>query len=144
MPEGYWFRGDPEAAAAGSLGAHDVARDEPAGVLARDLLTVDERASALAGITACGAGGRVATPVSEHREAALLESANLAHDAVAAAMRRRRRPSPSRRRVPLDPERVCQLERLDRSVERVRHRNVHGAMGPSARGLAPWPPPIVS
>src|ERR1043166_2233099 len=65
-------------------------------------------------------------PLADDREPAVLEGAELADDAAAAVM------TPATagacaEPVPLDAQRVLQLERLHRRRERVRHRDVHGA-----------------
>ena len=83
-----------EAAAARRLDPDDVARAQLPRHLRGLLLAVHERAPGRAVLAAVGAARSVRAPLGEHREPAVLEHAQLAHDAVAAAVRARRRPSP--------------------------------------------------
>jgi len=64
-------------------------------------------------------------PLREHRETAVLEHAQLADHAVAAALGAHAAGTGSQRPA-LDPNRIRQLERLDGRHQRVRHRNVDG------------------
>ncbi len=88
-------------------------------------------------LAACGTARRVAATLGDQRERHLGERFELAHDAVAAAMA----PGAARsatQRVLEDAQRELALERLDRRVERVAHRDVHaaGAVGIGARALS--------
>jgi len=79
--------GSAEAAATGRLDPDDVARPEPSRHLRRLLLPVHERPSGRTVGAAVRAARRPGPALGEHREAAVLEHAQLAHDAVAAAVR---------------------------------------------------------
>ena len=87
------------------------------------LLAVQEAPPGQAVLAAPRAARRERAALGEEREAARLEDAQLADDAVAAAVA----PGSARSApelVALDAERVRELERLGRRVERVRHRDV--------------------
>ena len=119
------------------LDPQPVAGPEAAGRLRRQLLAVQQVPTRRARLAAVSAGRRVAAPLGDQREAHLVQRLELAHDAVAAAV-----PPGAARAAPqrvLDrAQRELELERLDRRVERVRHRHVHGAraVGVGARALA--------
>src|SRR4051812_153460 len=112
------------AAAARGLDRDDGAGAQFAGLLRRNLLPVDEVPAAAARPASLLALRRVPSPFGDEREAAVLEDAQLADDAVppavfACASRVGHKP------VTLDAQGVRELERLDRGVERVRHGHVH-------------------
>src|SRR5690349_3070163 len=68
----------------------------------------------------------MAAPLRDDREPARLEDLQLADDAGAAPIRARparAEPQP----VTVNANRILELERLDRSRQRVRHRDVHAA-----------------
>src|SRR5438067_9546473 len=109
-----------EAAAAGGLDAHEVARLQVQRGLPRDGLAVHEVAPGCAGLAAPCPQRSPPTPLADERQAAGLQHAQLAHDAVSASVEAH----PTRARpelVPLDAERVAELERLGRRRERVGH-----------------------
>ena len=84
-----------------------------------------------------GAARRVPAALGDQRQLHRRERLELAHDPVAAAVRARAaRAAPDR--VLDDPQRELELQRLDRRVQRVRHRDVHAgrAVGVRARALA--------
>src|SRR5829696_8550985 len=113
------------AASAGCLDAQDVAGLEVAGRLRRQLLAVQEVASHCARVAAALAARRNGASLGQQRQPAGLECLELADDAVAAAA-----PARTARAVAYlvaaDAQRVRELERLDRRVERVRHGDVDG------------------
>ena len=80
---------------------------------------------------------RVPSPFGDEREAAVLEHAQLADDAVPSSVLAAP-PRAGKQRVALDAERVGELERLHRRVERVRHGHVDagGAVRAGARALS--------
>ena len=118
--------------AAGRLDPDDVAGVQLARQFRRLLLAVDEGSTARTVLPAVPAGRRVAPALGEHREAAVLEHAQLAHDAVATAVRSRTAGA-SPQLPALDAQRVFQLERLDGSRQRVRHRDVDAARAVGVR-----------
>src|SRR5436190_14448822 len=121
----------PPAAARG-LDRDHVPFRELAGELPGCRLAVDEVPAARPGRAAPLPGRCVRAPLADDREPAVLEHAELPHDAVAAAVLAIATRAEAER-VALDPERVLQLERLDRRRERVRHRHVHPARPICAR-----------
>ena len=141
MPRSLLRRAVP--AAARGLDADDVAGVQLARQLRRLLLAVDEGSAARAVLPAGAARRGVASALGEHREPAVLEHAQLAHDAVAAAMRARRRPS-----RPRSSQRSTRSG-YSSSIASTGVANVFDIatwtpLGPSASGHAPWPPPTVS
>src|SRR5207245_992328 len=64
-------------------------------------------------------------PLREERQATRLEGANLTHDSVAASKRAVAARAETEA-VPLDPQRIRELQCLDRRVEGVGHRDVDG------------------
>src|SRR5918999_2694656 len=123
-------------AATRSLDRDDVARLERPGRLGWNLLAVQQVAPWYPGESASDSLRREPAPLTHHGEAARLEHPHLAHHAVPAAQlptAARAAPEP----LALDPQRVRELERLDRGREGVRHRHVHGvlAVGAPARAL---------
>src|SRR5918994_7296692 len=99
------------------------------------LLAVEEVAAPLARLAAVRARRGVAAALGQQGIAHVGESLDLAHDAVAAAVR----PGAARlapQRVLDDAQRELELERLDRRVERVRHRDVHAARAVGVRAGA--------
>ena len=64
--------------------------------------------------------------LGDQREAHLAQRLQLAHDALAAAVRARA-PRAAAQRVASDAHRKLTLERLNRGVEGVAHRDVHAA-----------------
>ena len=84
----------------------------------------------------------MATAFGEDRVVHVVERLELADDAVATAMAPGSAAAAADR-VLDDAQRELELERLDRRVARVRHRNVDGARAVASEH-APWPPPIVS
>src|SRR6266516_5130328 len=125
-------------AAARRLDRDDVAGGEVERDLGRHGLAVEEVASWRARRAAPLAPRCVCTTLADDRETAVFEHAQLAYDALTAAMPAGAAGAPSQP-IALDPQRVLQLERLDRSRERVRHRDVHAArpVGIRARALSP-------
>ena len=105
------------------------------GRLRRQLLAVEQVAPARAGLAAVGAGRRVAAALGEQRVAHRRERLELAHDPVAAAVLAVAAGA-APQRVAHDAQRELQLERLDRRVERVRHRDVHAARAVGVRAGA--------
>src|SRR5689334_17915461 len=98
------------SAAARRLDRDDVAGGDVTGQLRGGGLAVDEVAAGGAGCSTPLAPRCVHAALADDREAAVLEHAQLAHDAVATAVRAAAagaEPQP----VALDPERVLQLER---------------------------------
>ena len=130
-------------AAARRLDRHDVAGAQLGRDLRRQLAAVEEVASRRAVAAAVGSAWRARAALAQDREAAVLEHAQLAHDAVAAAVRaaRRRcraaarsarRAADTRARAPRPASSACSTSSRGRRD------------GPSASGHAPCPPPIVS
>ena len=126
------------AAAAGRLDAQAVARAQRARRLRLELLAVEQVAPARAVLAAVGARRRVAAALGDQRVA----SSPRAPRSRARRRRRRggarRRPSRGAPRSSDDAQRELELERLDRRVERVAHRDVDAAraVGVGARALA--------
>ena len=119
------------------LDSQPVAGMEVARRLRRQLLAVDEVLTPRARLATIGARRRMAAALGDQRVAHLGERLELAHHAVAAA-RAPRAARAAAQRVLDRAQRELQLERLDRRVERVRHRHVHGARAVrvGARALA--------
>src|SRR5919109_913194 len=124
-----------ETAAAGRLDANDVAGLERAGDLARQLLAVQHVPPPRPGFASVDALRGLAPPLADQREPTALQHAQLAHDAVAAAVPPLTTGAEAQL-VPLDPQRIRELERLRWGYERVRHRHVHGG-GPVGAGACP-------
>src|SRR5215208_2868322 len=105
--------------------------------LRRQLHAVEQVAPARARRPAGGAGWGVAAALGEQRERHLRPRLELAHDSVAAAPAPRS-PGTAPHGVAADEQRELELERLDRRVERVRHRDMHAgrAGGVGAGALA--------
>src|SRR5215203_3420121 len=128
--------GSPKSATSRRLYPQSLAAPQATARLRRQLLAVEQVAPARAGFAAGGARRGVAA-LGQQRELHLLQRLELAHDAVAAAL-----PAGAARTAPDgvagDAQRELELERLDRRVERVRHRDVHAgrAAGVGARALA--------
>src|SRR6266545_6126314 len=102
-----------EAAPAGGLDAHEVARPQVERGLPRDRLAVHEVAPGGAGLAATRALRSPPAPLADEGQAAILQHAQLAHDAVSAVVET----AAARARaqlVPFDAERVGELERLGR------------------------------
>src|SRR5918992_2706017 len=115
-----------EATACRCLDRDDIAGGEVARHLRRQRFAVEEVATRCARGAAALALRRLRAALADDREPAVLEHAEFADDAVAAAVASSAaRPEPER--VALDAKRVLQLERLDRSRQRVRHRDVDTA-----------------
>src|SRR6266545_2346986 len=112
--------------AARRLDRDDVAGPDVPRHLRRKRLAVEQVAAGLAGRAAALALRRLRAALADDREPAVLEDAQLADDAVAASMSAVAA-GPSAQAVALDTQRVLQLQRLDRSRERVGHRDVHAA-----------------
>src|SRR4051794_27929140 len=114
------------SATSGGLDSQPVAAPQRTGGLRRDLLAIDEIPPGGARLAACRALRPVAAALGDERVRHLVQGLEVAHDAVAAAM-----PAAASGPAPhgvLDgPQRELQLERLDRRVEGVAHRDVHGA-----------------
>src|SRR5262249_20933126 len=110
--------------ATAGLDRDDVSRPQVDGRLRWKLATVEEVAARRAVLAPVAAARRALAPLAQDREPAVLERAQLADDAVAAAMRAAATATETQR-VALDTERVRELQRLDRSRQRVRHRDVH-------------------
>src|SRR5262249_45445373 len=94
--------------------------------LGREVVAVQGVPPGLAVAAAGGAARTVAAALGDQRVAHVGERFELAHDAVAAAMRA----APARAaadRVLDGPQRELALERLDRRVQRVAHRDVDRA-----------------
>src|SRR5207302_4575365 len=89
-------------------------------------LPVEQVPAGRSGRTAALAQRRIGSPLADDREAAVLQDAQLAGDAVAAAVTAGAAGATTKP-VPLHADWVLQLERLDRRGERVRHRDVHAA-----------------
>src|SRR5881392_2974838 len=124
-----------EAAAARCLDSDHVPGADVERRLGVNLTPVHEVPAGSAGRAAALTARRVSAPLRDDREPARLEHAQLADDAVAAAPGPRpARPEPQP--VALDPERVLELERLDRRRERVGHRDVHAARPVGVRARA--------
>src|SRR3954451_3226560 len=123
----------PPSASARGLDRHDVAGCEVARDLGADRLAVDGVVSGRARLAAALAARGAAPAFADDREAAILEDAELADDAVAAAVHAVAAGAQPQA-VALDTQWVLQLERLDRRRQRVRHGDVHAA-GP-IRGRA--------
>ena len=129
--------GGAVAAAAGRLDRQPVAGLQLAAGLGRQLLAVEQVAPARAVGAAVGAGRRVAAALGDERVGHRRQRLELAHEPVAAAVA----PGAARAaadRVAHDAQRELELERLDRRVERVGHRDVDGArpVGVGAGALA--------
>src|SRR5205807_4681154 len=103
-----------------------VARPELPCRLCRQFLVVQEVPPGRAVLAPIRPARPAGAPLAEDREAAVLEHAQLADDAVAAAVRARSAGANAQTPL-LDAERIRELERLDGSRERVRHRHVHPA-----------------
>src|SRR6187551_236221 len=104
------------AAAAGSLDRDHVPRLEVASLLGPHLLAVDEVAACRGVPSSPLAAGCVAPALGDDRDPAVLEHAQLAHDAVAALVLPRAARPPAQR-VALDPKGIGELERLHWRVE---------------------------
>src|SRR4051812_7033576 len=114
------------SATSGGLDSQPVAAPERTCGLGWDLLSVHKVASRGAGLAAAGALGAVAPALGDERVRHLVERLELADHPVAAAVGAvAARPPPHR--VLDRPQRELELERLDRRVQRVAHRDVHGA-----------------
>ena len=87
------------------------------------------------GLAAAGARRGVAAALGDQRVGHRRERLELAHDAVAAAMRARAARAAADR-VARDAQRELELERLDGRVERVRHRDVDAARAVGVRAGA--------
>src|SRR3954451_5742445 len=108
------------------LDSKSVARAERAGRLARQLLAVDQVPTPGAGLATVRSRRGVAAALGDQRIAHLGQRLQLADHAVAAGLAAgAARAAPQR--VLDRTQRELQLERLDRRVERVRHRDVDGA-----------------
>ena len=83
----------------------------------------------------CGAARGMAPALGDQREGHVRQRFELAHDAVAAAMAPGA-PGAAAQRVLEDAQRKLPLERLDRRVERVAHRDVHAARSVGVRAGA--------
>src|SRR4051812_47485222 len=127
----------PDPAAARRLDAYDVSSRERERDLARLLRAVEEVPPGQPRLTSLPAARRMTAALSDERQPARLEHPQLANDAVAAPM-----PAAASRaepqRMPLDADRIRELQRLRRSREGVRHRHVHtgGTVRIRARPLA--------
>src|SRR5919198_92060 len=111
------------SAATRCLDRDDVPRREVAGELRAGRLAVDEVPAGRAGRAASLSLRGVRAALADDREAAVLERAQLADDAVSAAVLAvAARAEPEA--VALDAQRVLELERLDRRRERVGHSHV--------------------
>ena len=108
------------------LDSQAIAGAERTGGLRRQLVAVQQVAAALAVRAAVGAGRRVPAALGEQRVAHVGQRLDLAHDAVAAAVLAVAAAAPAQR-VLDRAQRELQLERLDRRVQRVRHRDVDRA-----------------
>src|SRR5919109_372820 len=105
-----------ETAAAGRLDANDVAGLERAGDLARQLLAVQHVPPPRPGFASVDALRGLAPPLADQREPTRLQHAQLAHDAVAAAVPALTTGAEAQL-VPLDPQRIRDLERLAEGCE---------------------------
>ena len=115
--------GRAPAPAAGRLDAEEVAGLEVEDAIAGSSSPFRSVLPGQAVAASARSARRDRAPLGEEREPAGLEDAQLAHDAVAAAVT----PCATRagaQLVALDAQRVRELERLRRGVERVRHRDV--------------------
>src|SRR6476620_3737247 len=98
-----------EAAAAGRLDADDVACAQHTRAFHRQLAPVQQVAAGQSRLTAADALRRARPPHADKREPAVLEHAQLAHDAVAAVMSA----LPTRAEpelMPFDPNGIRELE----------------------------------
>src|SRR4051794_18656117 len=118
------------AAAARRADLEDVALLEIEAALGRQAAAVQAVGSWCAVLAAGGSARAVAAALGHEAPAAVGQHAVDAHHAVAAGIAAGpARPRPHR--IALDPKRILALERLDRRVQRIRHRDVNGA-GPGA------------
>src|SRR5205823_7442372 len=108
-------------AAARRLDPDDVTRTQLARQFRRLLLAVHEGSAGRAVGPAAAARRRVAAALREHREPAILEDAELAHDAVAAPIGASAARAQPQLPAP-DQQWVLELDRLGRRRARVRHR----------------------
>src|SRR6266540_320715 len=109
----------PEAAASRRLDRDHVAGGERPGDLRGKLFAVQAIPARRSRSSAALSLRRMGAPLADDRESAVLECTQLAHHAVAAPVppvSPRARPQ----RVPLHPQRIRELERLDRRVQGVR------------------------
>src|SRR5919204_1105083 len=120
------LRWPTEPAAAGRLDPDDVAGGEVARHLRGDRVAVERVAPGSPGLAAPLALRPMRPALGDDREPARLEHAELADDAVAAAMLAVAARAEAQA-VPLDQQRVLELERLHGCRERVRHRDVDTA-----------------
>ena len=126
VQNGAWPRFAAPAAAARGADLEDVARLQVEAALGREAAAVQAVRARRAVLAARGAARAVAAALGHEAQAAVGQHAVDAHHAVAAAVSAGpARPRPQR--VALDPQRILALERLDRRVQRVRHRDVDGA-----------------
>src|SRR5262249_53954431 len=105
--------------------------------LRRERLAVQEVASRGAVSAAPAAAGSVPSPLGDQRVAQRLQGLDLADDTLAAAPRSLAAAAAAHRELPY-PERELRLQRLDRGVQGVGHRDVDRArpVGVRAGALA--------
>src|SRR5829696_3421651 len=116
----------PVPTAAGGLDPETIAlRELPFG-LRGNWFAVDEVAPRCAVLAAFSAARGVPAPLADQREAHRLDRLQLAHDPVPTAVSPAAAASPSHRKL-ANHQWEIRLERLDRRVQRVRHRDVLGA-----------------
>src|SRR5688572_14193816 len=108
------------------LDSQPIAAREATERLGWEILGVEEVATGLPVASAVGAGGSVAAALGEQRVGHVGLSLELADDAVPAVVLAAAA-AVSSHGVLDRAQRELELERLDRGVERVRHRDVHGA-----------------
>src|SRR5258708_19622621 len=130
-------RGASVPAAAGGLDPEPVTGSQATDGLAGQRCAVEQIASGRA-IRATGSTARtVAASLADQGESHRLQRLDLAHDTVAAAVRTGAAGA-APQLVAHDAQRIGALERFDRGVERVAHRDVDAArpVGVRARALA--------
>src|SRR6478752_7775232 len=116
----------PLTSATGCLNLQVLPAKEGSRGLRRQLRAVEQVDAQRTVGAAGGAGWRVPATLGEQRVRHRLERLDLADDAVAAVVRAGATAAPADR-VAHDAQRELELERLDRRVQRVRHRHVHAA-----------------
>src|ERR1035437_6657271 len=127
--------GISESFPTGGLDAQPLPLCERARALAGQRRAVEQIATRCAGLSAGGAAGGVAAALGDQREGHLAQRLQLAHDAVAAAVRTRSAGA-APQGVLQDAQREFALERLDRRVERVAHRHIHSRGSVAIRACA--------